>query len=875
MKTNSSPRILVTGDAGPDFDIYLHSDADNPPSGTPPTVLKCSPGGTGLAHRILCEWAGDAVAIGFLPPSIPAPPTFAVWHPVPWGKATLNRGRRGKNVWRVKRSLSAGEIHSQIPLPPVSFPPAPEKNFQPDVVLIVDNGASFRHPKGAVLPHEKAWKNPNTMVVWKMALPLCRGELWWRALENNVLDRMVVVVPLECLRKESTRISERISWERTALEIARALDRSPSLADLRSVANIIVTIHGEGALWLHSSKGRTNFTLFFDPAHMEREWWKATGAEGGAYGYQAAFSATLAACIAESSNSEEGIRTAIPRGLLAMRILHAWGHGPVANPTPAFPAQMLADVARKGLDVLDESERLHFGIFSEVSIPQEEVEIIDSRWRIVLTGGIRPADEPLYGLARRVAIYGEQQLRGVPHARFGQLLTADRGEIEALRNLKTLIENYEKSVDTKPLSLAVFGPPGAGKSFGVKQIAKEIFSHRCAILEFNLSQFDDNDLAGALHQVRDKVLEGFTPVVFWDEFDSNHYHWLQFLLAPMNDGKFQEGQITHPIGHCVFVFAGGTSNDMEHFGPPRPEADSDTKAMNAWEEFKLLKGPDFISRIHGSLNVLGPNRRTIQSLGSSQTTDDPGDVCFPLRRAILLRALLGLKEDERLEMDSGLLSALLETSKYSNGARSFEKICVALGRKKDHYRLSQLPSDAVLAMNISDLAEFKALIVRDEDFKEKAPHLAKAFHDVWRTGKRKQKGTESFDYDCDFEKLPINKRNDNICAAMRMPRNLLLGGLFLVPAKEAGNNKVSEIPNDLVEIMAQEEHIQWLENAVADGFRQKRDEEKRDDINLVHECILPWNDLPDGQREYDRWFIQNYPVFAEKAGFSIVASRPK
>jgi len=46
-------------------------------------------------------------------------------------------------------------------------------------------------------------------------------------------------------------------------------------------------------------------------------------------------------------------------------------------------------------------------------------------------------------------------------------------------------------------------------------------------------------LNGAFHQVRDLALSGRTPVVFWDEFDSRELLWLQYLLAPMQDGRFQ------------------------------------------------------------------------------------------------------------------------------------------------------------------------------------------------------------------------------------------------------------------------------------------------------------------------------------------------
>ena len=171
-----------------------------------------------------------------------------------------------------------------------------------------------------------------------------------------------------------------------------------------------------------------------------------------------------------------------------------------------------------------------------------------------------------------VAVLGPTALDNLPVARFGALLTVDREEIESLRSLRRLITSYEKAgPQNKPLSIGVFGPPGAGKSFGVMQIAKAVLGEKVEPLTFNLSQFSDPAaLNGAFHQVRDKVLAGVTPVVFWDEFDSQDYHWLQYLLAPMQDGTFQETQLNHPIGKCVFIFAGATSSTFQHFGPPDP-----------------------------------------------------------------------------------------------------------------------------------------------------------------------------------------------------------------------------------------------------------------------------------------------------------------
>jgi hypothetical protein len=66
----------------------------------------------------------------------------------------------------------------------------------------------------------------------------------------------------------------------------------------------------------------------------------------------------------------------------------------------------------------------------------------------------------------------------------------DRREIEGLRSLRQLMLSYHNSGTQKhPLSLAVFGTPGSGKSFGLKQIAEAIFEDKNQALEFNLSQF--------------------------------------------------------------------------------------------------------------------------------------------------------------------------------------------------------------------------------------------------------------------------------------------------------------------------------------------------------------------------------------------------
>jgi hypothetical protein len=723
-----------------------------------------------------------------------------------------------------------------------------------------------------------------------MSGPLCRGELWWRAMESEAVDRMVVVVSAADLRQEAVRVSERISWERTALDLAGELSRSPALAELRRAAHVVVVLgDGEGALWMSRGKpGKApEFTLLFDPFRLEREWAERFGGNGGAYGYLTTFSASLAAWIAGADDAGEGLKIGIERGLHGMRALSACGHGPAGRGTkPGFPATLLASVIRDGAGAgnpgMAPLDPAALGEFGEVKIPVAAIKTGDPEWRIVEAGDDRPAGEPIYGLARRIALCGDKALGSVPHARFGFFVTADRGEIEALRNLKTLIENYKENPgERKPLSLAVFGPPGAGKSFGVKQIAKGVLGEKNPVLEFNLSQFNDGDLEGAFHQVRDKVLEGHLPLVFWDEFDSDEYKWLRLLLAPMNDGVFQEGQVTHPIGRCIFVFAGATSYNMEHFGPAKPKGAKPPKEVaEGWNQFKLRKGPDFISRIHGCLNVLGPNPRPICTTdrnGVRSWANDPKDACFPVRRAVLLRAMLRMNGDERLMMDHGLIAAMLEVSEYANGARSFEKICESLKSGDKRFCRSRLPADEGLAMNLGGagkqqetLAEFKRTMDRESAFQAMAEKLAPEIHRSFLPLAAKKNPNNKA-----YENLPAESKQDNIEAAMRIPWLLSLVGLYVVEKTgklALSDKKVLQILNDPknLEMLAEEEHDLWVEAKLANGWVKG----PRCDQEHVHDLLVPYRELDPKQQAKDKKNILGIPERVRSAGFSIVAKKP-
>src|SRR5207249_668503 len=133
--------------------------------------------------------------------------------------------------------------------------------------------------------------------------------------------------------------------------------------------------------------------------------------------------------------------------------------------------------------------------------------------------------------------------------------------------------------------------------------------------------------------------------------------------------------------------------------------------QQAQAEFRLKKGPDFLSRLNGHINVLGPNRRRLFSFATGEwDSSDDKDITFPVRRALLLRSFLKLKDTEVLDIDRDLLNALLRQPRYRHGARSMEKIVEPLRIAHASLRPRQLPPPQVLGQHLDPSETFSRLL---------------------------------------------------------------------------------------------------------------------------------------------------------------------
>lgn len=598
--------------------------------------------------------------------------------------------RSGPAIWQVEAFL--GLDKAQVKLEDDTRAEA----AQTDLILIDDGNSGFRErfsndawPSSVPIPGEETW------ILLKWARPDFRvGSLeknrLWRQLRTRYAKQLIVVFTANDLRLTEMQIGRELSWEQTAQDVMREIKES---TELRGCAAVVVSFYTSGAVvfWNHPSQPGCKF--YYDPSGIEGEWFIEH--PGRMVGYTQCLVAGIAHCLIRDGVTSKSLGYGTCAGLAASRELHTKGFSTDDGaPFPGelrFPIAHIAETIRStgiGQDVfrdetIDEAPEWSLAKFDHSQ------ELAD---KIILTGP---------GLA----------LKKMSVCQFGGMITVDRIEAESLRSVSALIAEYARNRSlARPLSIAVFGSPGSGKSFAVQQVM-ETLRNRSDLKkelgeakdqrEFNLSQFrNSEDLLGALHQIRDAALSGRIPLVFWDEFDAamdgQPLGWLRYFLSPMQDGKFQQGQVTHLTGRAVFVFAGGTSSNIKEF-------ESSAQAN------KSAKGPDFLSRLKGFIDI--------PSLNHPGSTPDPLVI---VRRAILFRSMLERRSVPNLfrsdgnhktvDVDQAVSRAFLNVGHYKHGARSMESIIsMSLLDGKRLFEQSSLPSKHLLDLHVNS-DEFIGLV---------------------------------------------------------------------------------------------------------------------------------------------------------------------
>jgi hypothetical protein len=348
-------------------------------------------------------------------------------------------------------------------------------------------------------------------------------------------------------------------------------------------------------------------------------------------------------------------------------------------------------------------------------------------------------------------------------------------------------------------------------------------------------------------------LEGKLPLVFFDEFDSDRdglpLGWVKTFLMPMQDGQFKDESGEHPLGKCILVFAGGTAASFAEFtAPMQSEKPEEATA------FKNIKGPDFVSRLKGTINVLGPNPK------------DENDKNYILRRALLLRSLcerkLSLKKGA-LPVSKNIIWAMLLVPKYKHGARSMEAILDMSRLEGNVWEPASLPFYSQLALHV-DADAFIKLVLREVILNSYVEKLAQAIHEdfvkeMTAAGKTAQSTVVP------WNELAEGYKESNRNVARRFGEKLNAVG-YAYDAGDTPFPSVDEFDEATLLLLAQREHVDYMTDKFAAGWKLG---DVRDDEKKTNPTLVPWERLPDDEKKKDFDIAKNIIPLLKSIGLRV------
>jgi hypothetical protein len=216
-----------------------------------------------------------------------------------------------------------------------------------------------------------------------------------------------------------------------------------------------------------------------------------------------------------------------------------------------------------------------------------------------------------------------------------------------------------------------------------------------------------------------------------------------------------------------------------------------------------------------------------------------------------------------LNLDLHVVRALLEIPEYKGAGRSLQFLCTQLksAAGKSSGR-SSMPSPELLSMHV-DVDRFWELCEQDAAFIPKAAELARLLHRGYC--QRTRENAEKKDLQVDFESLPEDLQKANVAQALRIPAVLRLAGMRLEKSAVVPFEKLLEsrrpdeevlrqhlAEKERLEVLAEAEHNGWMVERMLSGWKYSR---KKDKAKKLHDCLIPYSQLSEEVKNYDRWTI--------------------
>lgn len=121
-----------------------------------------------------------------------------------------------------------------------------------------------------------------------------------------------------------------------------------------------------------------------------------------------------------------------------------------------------------------------------------------------------------------------------------------------------------------------------------------------------------------------------------------------------------------------------------------------------------------------------------------------------------------------------------------------------------------------------------------------------------------------------YTKLSEDEKESNRNNVRDIPNKLASVGYVMTETQ--CNETPIKFKNDEIEILAKKEHERWMQEKLSTGWQYAK---KTDRVAKLHKSLIPWNKLPEDEKEKDRSLVKGIPKILSKAGYSIIKSSLK
>ncbi|KAK5118894.1 hypothetical protein LTR62_000105 [Meristemomyces frigidus] len=756
-------------------------------------------------------------------------------------------GPDARSKYRVKQKRNIGKLptwHSPD-LGNIEITPA-------STVVITGSGEAFKDVEPAL---DFLLKVRPRYIIHHMTRPLASGRLW-DIIRNGPMTRdgvpdpefLAVIIDADDLRAEGIALSKSLSWEATAEDFVRNLGSKGWLDTLVTCPNLIVRFGTEGVIH-HRGRDAGDPVLYYHPRMMEDG--RRTAGAADMIDLASAFTAGLALGFADSR--PPSCRHGIQYGISASTALADQG----------FVHDQMDDAPDYPIVPIMENLQLNKE-YTAVSIPSGRISSGD-KWSIFDSVTGDPAE-----LARQIVTAGpDHTLSACPIQRFGNLLAVERSEQESLRSVVDAMVERMNADSQGPTSVAVLGPAGSGKKFITANLASHISAGRTVRkLSYDSRLLKSSDLVEACHAIRDHTASGELTLVTFENFETllkPDNELLNEMLVIMRDGHFSDKGQVHNLGAPVMFFIvnhDAAADSDEPFPPPTPTS----PRVPEFTRRPPMDPSLLMSHLHGLVKVTGPNQ-----MGAKDKT-------FCVRRAIMLRQMLldrhpHLNIRGHLNVEEGVLHALLLVPKYKHGLRSLEKIISTSrlsGRTK--FDVAALPPEEQIQLHVDGktfMSYLRAPKLQPALREKLAEGMFKVYKqrrydmcktDVERVGLRNERSMR------DWDELPPELKESTRAQADDIPRKLRAVGCFML--NELRTEPLIKVPHfteTQLDMLSEMEHERFNAERLQRQWRMG----PRNSKDRTTPFLVPWRDLSQEWKDVDRVMVECVPRILDGAGWFI------